>query len=145
MKNIGKFTLIYACLTMLMFSCGEDAADDNKEKNSTEETADSTKVDSLSMQEEVDTSNQAEYVSEEDEMEALNEEHQQLSFCDCVKKQEALDKSLEEEEDDDKLMELLDEMERLVNEECKILTTSPNTTPDERAAHKRKVRKCLGS
>ena len=145
MKNIGKITVIYACLTLLFFSCSEETSDENKENTSTEEVVDSTDVDSLSMDEEVDTSEQADYVSEEDEMEALNEEHQQLSFCDCVKKQEALEKSLDEEEDDEKLMELLDEMERLVNEECKIITTSPNTTPDERAAHKRKVRKCKGA
>lgn len=136
-------TLTLSSMMLFFYACsGEDTGEQTDNKDNV--TSDTTSVDKDILQtEEIDTTATKDYVSEEDAMEELNKEHKQLTFCECVAKQKELDDAMETEEDDAKVMELLDEMERLVNEECKVLTVSPNRTPDERAAHKRKVQKCL--
>lgn len=147
MKNMIHTYISLFVFSIFIVGCsGDNDAEETNSQGEHVENVDSTMNDQdSSMIEEIDTASNEEYVSEEDEMEKLNEEHKQLTFCDCVKKQKELDDAMELEEDDAKLMDILDEMERLVNEECKVLTVGPNRTPDERAAHKRKVRKCLGS
>lgn len=147
MKNMIHTYISLFVFSIFIVGCsGDNDAEETNSQGEHVENVDSTMNNQdSSMIEEIDTASNEEYVSEEDEMEKLNEEHKQLTFCDCVKKQKELDDAMELEEDDAKLMDILDEMERLVNEECKVLTVGPNRTPDERAAHKRKVRKCLGS
>lgn len=147
MKNMIHTYISLFVISIFIVGCsGDNDAEETNAQGEHVEKIDSTMNDQdSSMVEEIDTASAEAYVSEEDDLEKLNEEHKQLTFCDCVKKQKELDDAMELEEDDAKLMDILDEMERLVNEECKVLTVGPNRTPDERAAHKRKVRKCLGS
>lgn len=147
MKNMIHTYIALFVISIFIVGCsGDNDAEETNAQGEHVEKIDSTMNDQdSSMVEEIDTASAEAYVSEEDDLEKLNEEHKQLTFCDCVKKQKELDDAMELEEDDAKLMDILDEMERLVNEECKVLTVGPNRTPDERAAHKRKVRKCLGS
>ena len=43
---------------------------------------------------------------------------------------------------DDEFDAILARME-VIDQHCKAMLAAPNTTPDEREAHERKVRKCL--
>jgi hypothetical protein len=66
----------------------------------------------------------------------------QWDFCDCVVKNDSINKVLEKAGDDADYDAILERME-VIDMHCKTMLTAPNTTPDEREAHERKVRKCL--
>lgn len=65
----------------------------------------------------------------------------QWDFCDCVVKNDSVNKAIETaaDEDFDALLVRMD----TIDKHCKEMLTAPNTTPEERDKHKRKVRKCL--
>lgn len=66
---------------------------------------------------------------------------EQWDFCDCVVKNDSIEKALETADDSqiDKILERMDE----VDTHCKSMLAQPNTTPEQRDKHARKVRKCL--
>lgn len=67
---------------------------------------------------------------------------EQWDFCACVVKNDSVNKILENAGDDadyDAILERMDEIDM----HCKTMLTTPNTTPDERLKHERKVSKCL--
>ena len=66
----------------------------------------------------------------------------QWDFCDCIIKNDSIEKAIMSTDDDDQLTLILDRSE-VIDNHCKELLTAPNTTPDERAKHERKVNKCL--
>jgi hypothetical protein len=65
----------------------------------------------------------------------------QWDFCDCVVKNDSVNKAIETAADED--FDLLLERMDTIDKHCKEMLTAPNTTPEERDRHKRKVRKCL--
>ena len=66
----------------------------------------------------------------------------QWDFCDCVVKNDSINKVLEKAGDDADYDAILARME-VIDMHCKTMLTTPNTTPEEREAHERKVRKCI--
>ena len=126
------FTLFVSC-------CGK--AKEDKEDVVVEEvetTVDTATVDTTLF---VDDSG---YVDEALETENLIEATygEQWDFCDCVVKNDSVNRVLEEAGDDadyDAILARMDEIDM----HCKTMLTTPNTTPEEREAHERKVRKCL--
>jgi hypothetical protein len=66
---------------------------------------------------------------------------EQWDFCDCVVKNDSVNKAIESAGDDefDALLVRMD----TIDKHCKEMLTAANTTPEERDRHKRKVRKCL--
>lgn len=66
---------------------------------------------------------------------------EQWDFCDCVVKNDSVNKAIETaaDEDFDALLARMD----VIDQHCKEMLTTPNTTPEERDKHERKVRKCL--
>ncbi|MBK7129298.1 MAG: hypothetical protein IPM74_07710 [Crocinitomicaceae bacterium] len=65
----------------------------------------------------------------------------QWDFCDCVVKNDSIEKAIMETEDEAQIDLILLRMEE-VDKHCKTLLTQPNTTPEQRDRHARKVRKC---
>src|SRR5690606_2283091 len=65
---------------------------------------------------------------------------EQWDFCDCVVKNDSVNKASMEE--DANIDAIFDRME-VIDQHCKGMLATPNTTPEERAAHERKVSKCL--
>lgn len=67
----------------------------------------------------------------------------QWDFCTCVIKNDSINKAFAKEVSDaefDRLSERFDEIEQ----KCKaFLAQNPNSTPEERAIHEKKVKKCL--
>jgi hypothetical protein len=66
----------------------------------------------------------------------------QWDFCDCVVKNDSINKVLESAGDDADYDGILARME-VIDQHCKGLLATPNTTPEQRDRHARKVRKCL--
>lgn len=86
------------------------------------------------------------YVEETKELASVIEEKFgiQWDFCDCVVKNDSINKvmsDLEGVSDDqvDLIFARWDEIEQ----HCKELLTAPNTTPEERSKYSRKVNRCL--
>ncbi|MDA7804170.1 hypothetical protein N8987_06305 [Crocinitomix sp.] len=86
------------------------------------------------------------YVNEEEALTTQIEKvyGKQWDFCDCVVKNDSVNKAIMETEDDDEF-ELISARMEVIDQHCKELLTTPNTTPDEREKHERKVKKCLRS
>lgn len=66
----------------------------------------------------------------------------QWDFCACVTANDSINKASQrglKEKQAEKLMERWE----LVEKKCREFMTGPNTTPDERALHEKKVKKCL--
>ena len=66
-----------------------------------------------------------------------------MSFCDCVKKQKQLEKTILETEDDAEFDKAMLEMENMKTGECKILFEGNQSTIEAKQAHERKVKQCL--
>lgn len=74
----------------------------------------------------------------------IEQEHgAQWDFCTCVIKNDSINKAFSKEVSDkefDKLSDRFDE----IDQKCKaFLAQNPNSTPEERAIHEKKVKKCL--
>ncbi|MFT4600312.1 MAG: hypothetical protein ACI857_000486 [Arenicella sp.] len=133
------FPLVIA-ITLLCGSCGGDAPIVNEHPLSDTLTVD-TLQDTLS-----DTlfTDSLGYVDESLETENLIEAiyGEQWEFCDCVIKNDSINKVVEKAADDADYDAIFDRMD-VIDGHCKSLLTTPNTTPEERERHERKVRKCL--
>lgn len=121
----------------IFFAC-QGSADGEGETSDTlkADTLDTTLIDSTLFM------NDSGYVDETAETENIIEATygEQWEFCDCVVKNDSVNKaSMEEDADIDAIF---DRME-VIDEHCKGMLATPNTTPEERAAHERKVNKCL--
>ena len=68
---------------------------------------------------------------------------EQWGFCDCVIKNDSINKAFSKQVSDtefDRLSERFDE----IDQKCKaFLAQNPSTTPEDRAKHEKKVKKCL--
>ena len=73
----------------------------------------------------------------------IEKEHgEQWDFCTCVVKNDSINKAVMEASDSeiDGLFERLE----VIDQHCKaFLVQNPNATPEERAKHEKKVKKCL--
>ncbi|NOQ74812.1 MAG: hypothetical protein GQ574_22550 [Crocinitomix sp.] len=67
---------------------------------------------------------------------------EQWEFCDCVVRNDSVNTAIMETDDDAQIDLIIMRMDT-IEKHCKELLTTPNTTPDERARHERKVNKCL--
>ena len=89
---------------------------------------------------------EAGYVDETEEVANIIEKKygKQWDFCDCAVKNDSINTAIENSDnlsdaEFDVLFARLDE----IDQHCKELLTTANTTPEERDNHKRKIRKCL--
>lgn len=68
---------------------------------------------------------------------------EQWDFCTCVVANDSINTAFEKGGMTPKQEEKLMARWEVVDNKCKELLTTPNTTPEERAKHEKKVRKCL--
>ncbi|MBD3638543.1 MAG: hypothetical protein HUJ25_14415 [Crocinitomicaceae bacterium] len=66
----------------------------------------------------------------------------QWDFCDCVVKNDSVEQAFLATEDEDEQNRIMDRWDE-IDKHCKTILTTPNTTPEEREKHERRVRKCL--
>src|SRR5690606_38685986 len=126
---------------LLFFSCtnGESKYDivEIEEGNLTVEAVDSIEIDTT------------EYVSEVVEKNEIKKEIEtkygkQWDLCDCVKKNDSSQKVIEKMGDEDDFDPVFARMEE-IDQHCKEMLTIPNTTPEDRQKHQKRVKDCLRS
>lgn len=110
------------------------------EKDTTE--VDSTLVDTMTISDD-SLEAQGYDVNEEENIEENIEKKygEQWEFCDCIVRNDSVNKALETANDAqvDAILARMDQIEK----HCKKMLTVPNTTPEERTKYQRKVNKCL--
>lgn len=67
---------------------------------------------------------------------------EQWDFCSCVVANDSINTAFEKSPSDKQAEKLMKRWE-YVELKCKEFLTQPNTTPEERAIHEKKVKKCL--
>ncbi|MFK8044301.1 MAG: hypothetical protein AB8B72_02310 [Crocinitomicaceae bacterium] len=138
---------IYICLGILVFSCSQT---ENKNNLTTSKPDPISKIDDALIDSIITVldSNSVEDYEENEELaqkEVIEKVYgKQWDFCDCIQKTDSIQKAIDNvaeisDSDFDKIMNRFDE----IDQHCKAIITSPNTTPEERKAHERKVKKCL--
>ena len=107
-------------------------------------------TDSLLIVEKTDSLVQEEFiikeVSKDPEIQEAQEEivkkyGEQWDFCTCIVKSDSVNTALMEAPDD--MFDLVMERSEYIDSKCKGLLIQPNATPEERAAHEKRVKKCL--
>ena len=144
MKN-----LLFIVTLFFVISCNSDVSNSDLEINPDEITDSETTNENANNEEGVsnyDMSMVDDENSEEfkESLEDIEKQYgEQWDFCTCVVKNDSLNKAFAVELSDadfDRLAERLD----VVDAKCKaFLVQNPNVTPEERAAHEKKVKKCL--
>ncbi len=129
-------------------SDNSDTTNENKEQDttSTKENIDNSAADTIAEKEEViDT------ISEQYEDPEVQEAHKEIvkkygtqwDFCTCVRKNDSVNSAMLADGVSDKKMDALFERSAQIDEKCKGLLIQPNATPEDRAKHEVKVKKCL--
>lgn len=153
--RVMRRSIVFALVMGLFVSCSESPKDSNvqtneeldteiKEKlNEAEKAESDLNVDTsfVEAQEEELTDKELEVETEEAELKELSK----VTFCDCVKKQKALDDRLMETEDDAEIDKIMAEMDELSAGECKNLLANNASSPEEREERKAKVEACLAN
>lgn len=122
-----RFLYIFTLTSVLFFGCSESV---NSTKNATSNAINTKNVDTLNQQEEKDR--------------IVEKYGVQWDFCDCVKKNDSIDKLLKNqkltESEIDAILLRTDEIEK----KCKLLLTDlKSNKPSERQRHQEKVKACL--
>ena len=122
-----RFLYIFTITSVLFFGCSESV---NSTKNATSNAINTKNVDTLNQQEEKDR--------------IVEKYGVQWDFCDCVKKNDSIDKLLKNqiltESEIDAILLRADEIEK----KCKLLLTDlKSNKPSERQRHQEKVKACL--
>jgi hypothetical protein len=131
----------FLILATAIYSCKNESIQDNIVDEFEEQ--DSTAI-FVSDEEIIDT---AVYVSETIEKNEIKKEIEkkygkQWDFCDCVRKNDSIQKVIDKMGDDDDFDPVFERME-VIDQHCKEILTTPNSTPEEREKHKKRVQKCL--
>jgi len=124
---LHRFLYIFTLTSVLFFGCSESV---NSTKNATTNGINTKNIDTLNQQEEKDR--------------IVEKYGVQWDFCDCVKKNDSIDKLLKNqkltESEIDAILLRTDEIEK----KCKLLLTDlKSNKPSERQRHQEKVKACL--
>ena len=122
-----RFLYIFILTSVLFFGCSESV---NSTKNASSNGINTKNVDTLNQQKEKDR--------------IVEKYGVQWDFCDCVKKNDSIDKLLKNqkltESELDAILLRADEIEK----KCKLLLTDlKSNKPSERQRHQEKVKACL--
>jgi hypothetical protein len=124
---VQRFLYIFILLSVLFLGCTETV---NSSKNATTNSNNSKNVDTLNQRKEINR--------------IVEKYGVQWDFCDCVKKNDSIDKLLKNqkltESELDVVLLRADEIEK----KCKLLLTDlKSNKPSERQRHQEKVKACL--
>lgn len=133
----------FLVLTFLLFSCGSNEECTDCEMEVQADTLE--KKDDLTVALK-DTATEKKSVAvemKENHAKIVQKYGEQWDFCTCVIANDSINNAFEKGGMTPKQEEKLMARWEHVDLKCKELLTTPNTTPDERARHEKKVRKCL--
>lgn len=136
-----NFHLFLSLTALILVSCNGNQNQPAEEVVVTDSLLIVEKTDSL-VQEEVIIKE----VSKDPEIQEAQEEivkkyGEQWDFCTCIVKSDSVNTALMEVPDD--MFDLVMERSEYIDSKCKGLLIQPNATPEERAAHEKRVKKCL--
>lgn len=138
---------VYCLIAVVCFSISSCVGEEAQTATEADTTAvDTTDLDVDTLEVDSNYVDTAGYVDDDAMVSNVIEEKygEQWDFCDCVVKNDSVNLAISETESDEEFDRVLARME-VIDQHCKELLTAPNTTPDERAIHERKVNKCLRS
>ncbi len=139
----SKSLPVFFILTLLLISCGEQKKEE-KLSSKQEKSKDSTALTSIASKETKKTVKVIDPKTEKLEVHAkiVAKYGEQWDFCNCVLKNDSINKALEKTLSDKQTDKLMARWE-FVDTKCKDFLTTPNTTPEERSKHEWKVKQCL--
>ena len=122
-----RFLYIFILTSVLLFGCSESV---NSTKNATSNGINTKNVDTLNQQEEKDR--------------IVEKYGVQWDFCDCVKKNDSIDRLLKNKKLTDLELDAVLKVAEDVENKCKLfLTDLKSNKPSDRERHKEKVKACL--
>lgn len=142
MKKFISFLIVLPLLASISSCNGEGS--EGEDINSDSLFIDTLVIDSLINPIDTVKVDSAGYINEEAALTSQIEKTYgvQWDFCDCIVKNDSIEKALMAT-NDDAVADKIFARSEVVDQHCKEILTTQNTTPDERAAHERKVKRCL--
>jgi hypothetical protein len=141
MKKRVYFQLLL--LSLLVVSCGSNEACKDCETETTTDTI--AKADNLeaALKDTITEKKSVAIENKENHEKIVKKYGEQWDFCTCVVANDSINDAFEKGNMTPKQEEKLMARWEYVDNKCKELLTTPNTTPEERAKHDKKVMKCL--
>ena len=154
-KNVANLTsnmhkLLFLVTLFFVVSC---KSDDNIVQDHSKSGTDSTDVivgdssDTIEIISDydldvVDPKNRAEFI---ENLAKIEDEHgAQWDFCRCAVKNDSINRAFQQPNLPDNEFDRLFDRSNVIEQRCQaFLVQNPSTTPDERAAHTKKIRDCL--
>lgn len=138
---MNRKIFFYLSFVLVFVACKSDP------KNEAILTIDSLAIEATTKIDSAIVADSASYTSEKKEqsanMKVIEKKYgEQWDFCDCVRKNDSINKVIESASDDadyDKIFARMD----VIDQHCKTLLIQPNSTPEERAKYEKRVRDCL--
>lgn len=140
-----KFIIVLLISSTVFYSCKNDAQD--AETNTKDKIVDTAKQ--ITNTVELDTIQAPEMAfvdttPEKSSQEIIEQKFgKQWNFCDCIKANDSINTAMAGENLSDKDFDILVDRLDVIAQKCKEILVVPNTTVEEREAHKAKVKKCL--
>ncbi len=141
MKKRVYFQLLL--LSLLVVSCGSNEACKDCETEKATDTI--AKADNLeaALKDTITEKKSVAIENKENHEKIVKKYGEQWDFCTCVVANDSINDAFEKGNMTPKQEEKLMARWEYVDNKCKELLTTPNTTPEERAKHDKKVMKCL--
>ena len=141
MKKRVYFPFLF--LGLFAVSCGSNEECTDCELENKKDTV--TKVDNLetALKDTVTEKKSVTLENKENHEKIVKKYGEQWDFCTCVVANDSINDAFEKGKMTPKQEEKLMARWEYVDNKCKELLTTPNTTPEEREKHDRKVMKCL--
>ena len=123
-------------MVVILFACNSKT-EEKKEKTDDKDSLENNDSHTVDVKE-------AEENPEETSIEEFEKAEGGMSFCDCVKKIDELDKLMMSDNVSDADFEnAMAEKEKLVDGDCKVIKMGGQDSPEERAERQRKAKACL--
>ena len=145
MKRLLLFSLM--CSTIFIFSCNSGGSDQSTTKNDSTNVDTTTKASPSQVKPDTSAVNNGNPGNAEDTTQSATPTKPkvpQLTFCDCVKKQDTLNKALMNAETSAQIKEIQKKMKALVKGPCSKFLNN-QVSADQVAARKARVAACLGN
>lgn len=143
------FSLLALVLSSLLFT----ACKANEDISDIESDIDSTDIEVFVQGDDIlesfETLNEEASLDEQNESEKIRAEivekfGEQWDFCVCIVKSDSVNTALMETDDDDEF-DLIMERSDFIDSKCKEMLLQPNSTPEDRAKHEQRVKRCLAN
>lgn len=141
-----KLPLLPILSLFLLIGCKSDPSENDNPQESDTLTVSDTLDQNVEEEDTVQVEDTVEVVYEDPAVQEAHEEivkkfGTQWDFCTCVQKSDSVNTALMEASDE--AFDAIMERSEFIDSKCKGLLIQPNATPEDRAKHEIKVKKCL--